>query len=186
MKIYTRGGDDGSTALFGSGRVEKNHARIEAFGAVDELNALLGVALAQIAAAGWESPELSQLLGDAQHHLFHLGAELATPEAQKHGTALIEQRHVDALEEGIDRLERQLEPLKQFILPGGDPAAAQLHLARCVCRRAERRIVALTQAEAIRDLPVMYINRLSDLLFVAARAANQAAGCGDVPWNREA
>lgn len=184
MKIYTRTGDDGVTGLFGGGRVSKHDARIEAFGAVDELNAVVGVARAELAAADWECEGLDALLDAVQHHLFDLGAELATRDPQEQGTAMLGERHVKLLEEEIDRLDARLEPLKQFILPGGARAAAQLHLARCVCRRAERLIVALARRESVRDLTVIYVNRLSDLLFVAARAANQAAGVGDVPWNK--
>ena len=186
MKIYTRGGDDGGTALFGGDRVGKNNGRIEAAGAVDELNAALGVALAQIQTAAWDSPELVRLLTAVQHQLFDLGAELASPQPEQQGTALLEQRHVDQLEESIDQMEQHLEPLTQFILPGGQTAAAQLHLARCVCRRAERCIVALAHIETIRELPLKYVNRLGDMLFVAARTANHAAGAGDVPWDKDA
>ncbi len=185
MKIYTRGGDDGTTSLYGGGRVSKNDVRMEATGSVDELNAAIGTAQAQIAAGAWGCHELSTLLGAIQHHLFNLGAELATPNPDEKGTALIEQRHVDELEGAIDSLEQRLDPLTQFILPGGDLAAAKLHLARCICRRAERRMVTLAGVQPIRELPLKYINRLSDFLFVAARVANQASGHGDVLWDKK-
>jgi cob(I)alamin adenosyltransferase len=125
------------------------------------------------------------LLAQIQHRLFDLGAELATPEPELHGTCRIRDQHVAELESQIDRLEASLEPLRAFILPGGSPAAAQLHLARCVCRRAERRLVALAAAEPIRGEAMRYLNRLSDLLFVLARAANQACGEPDVVWQQE-
>ncbi|TWT77656.1 Cob(I)yrinic acid a,c-diamide adenosyltransferase [Posidoniimonas polymericola] len=184
MKIYTRGGDEGATGLFGGSRVGKNNARIEAFGEVDELNAAVGLARAQLAATLSDSQELTQLLSSVQHHLFDLGAELATLEPEEKGTALLQQAAIDMLEGAIDRLEKDLPALRNFILPGGDLAASHLHLARCVCRRAERRVVALAHVEPIRSLPVAYINRLGDLLFVAARWVNQASGQGDVPWQK--
>lgn len=186
MKIYTRGGDTGDTALYGGQRVGKNNARIEAAGAVDELNAALGLAAAQLAAADWECPLLTELLTAVQHHLFDLGAELASPQPAEQGTTLLEDRHVETLEQAIDQLESQLQPLRQFVLPGGDLVAAQLHLARAVCRRAERSIVTLTHVDPVRNLPVKYVNRLGDLLFVAARTANHSAGRGDVPWDKRA
>ncbi|TWT30456.1 Cob(I)yrinic acid a,c-diamide adenosyltransferase [Posidoniimonas corsicana] len=184
MKIYTRGGDDGATGLFGGSRVGKNNARIESVGDVDELNAALGVARAQLAVTLSDSQELTQTLSAVQHHLFDLGAELATPDPEARGTSLLQQADVDQLENAIDSLEHELPPLKNFILPGGDLAASHLHLARCVCRRAERRVVALSHVEPIRSLLISYLNRLSDFLFVAARWTNQASGAGDVPWEK--
>ena len=193
MKIYTRTGDQGETALFGGHRVSKDHHRIEAYGTVDELNAVLGVVRAELAKARADAGKgnanddpssLDALLGSVQHHLFDLGAELATPDPEQRGTALLADEHVSELERAIDHYEEQLEPLKQFILPGGAPSAAQLHVARCVCRRAERLIVALGHHEVLRAMPVQYVNRLADLLFVLARVANSEAGIGDVPWER--
>lgn len=185
MKIYTRTGDQGETALFGGQRVSKDHDRIEAYGTVDELNAVLGVVRAELAAVSWETTKLNQLLSDIQHQLFDLGAELAAPAPEEQGTSLLADRHIEALEQSIDQHEAALEPLKQFILPGGSSVAAHLHVARCVCRRAERLIVALGHHEAVRETPVQYVNRLADLLFVLARAANHFDGVGDVPWNKE-
>jgi cob(I)alamin adenosyltransferase len=179
MKIYTKTGDDGETGLFGGPRVRKNCPRIEAYGTVDELNAVVGMARTQGPPA-----DLDGLLCRIQNELFDLGAELATPDPAKFGIAGATEAHVSALEREIDRYEAELEPLKQFILPGGTPAAAALHLARTVCRRAERCVVTLTESEAISPNTVIYLNRLSDLLFVLARAANRRAGVADVPWTK--
>jgi cob(I)alamin adenosyltransferase len=181
MKIYTKTGDEGDTVLFGGPRVSKRDPRIEAYGEVDELNAVLGLARA--------SPlpqEFDALVGRIQHELFAVGAELATPDPAKHNTVLIGQSHVTALEQAIDHFDAGLAPLKQFILPGGTPGAAALHVARTVCRRAERRVVALSQqrGETISPRLIVYLNRLSDLLFVLARAANAAAGVPDVAWQK--
>jgi len=190
MKIYTRTGDAGETSLFGAGRVSKRHPRIAASGAVDELNAALGVARAELArgaireADSWRDGDA--LLEGVQNRLFDLGAELATPAPERHGTALLEERQVAILAGAIDRFESLLPPLKQFVLPAGEPLAAALHLARCVCRRAEREVAALAEREAIRDLPLRYLNRLGDLLFVLARSANHASGVGDSPWLKPA
>jgi cob(I)alamin adenosyltransferase len=188
MKIYTKTGDTGETGLFGGGRVRKDHPRIAAYGTLDELNATLGVARAEVARSIDLGPtaaaSLDALLGDLQNRLFDLGAELAAPDCESMGTLLIEQRHVDDLERAIDEYESGLPTLTQFILPGGNAAAAQLHVARCVCRRAEREIVSLAEVHPLRDLPIRYVNRLSDLLFVLARAANHGAGGGDVPWEK--
>ncbi|MEN1678913.1 MAG: cob(I)yrinic acid a,c-diamide adenosyltransferase [Planctomycetota bacterium] len=183
MKIYTRTGDQGETSLFGGQRVAKDHDRIEAYGTIDELNAVLGVAQAELAAEG-DPGELAPLLDRLQHQLFDLGAELAAPSPEKQGTDLLGDPQVEELESEIDRLEEKLPPLTQFILPGGTLAASHLHVARCVCRRAERLIVALGHHEAVRDTPIRYVNRLADLLFVVARVANQAAGRPDVPWQK--
>lgn len=182
--IYTRTGDTGETALFGSGRVRKDEVRVEAMGTVDELNAALGVARMELARSGTAPADLDSLLAQLQHRLFDLGAELATPRPAERGTNLVNDSHVAALETAIDRYEAQLEPLREFILPGGVPAAAQLHLARCVCRRAERRLVQLMSGEPVRGELLRYLNRLSDLLFVLARAVNRANGAPDVTWQR--
>lgn len=179
MKIYTKTGDDGETGLFAGPRVAKDHPRIEACGTVDELNAALGHAVAL------DPPqEVAQLLVRVQHELFALGAELSSPQPQACGLVLIEDEHVVYLERTIDRFEAELPPLDQFILPGGSLASAALHLARSVCRRAERRVVSLRRAEpeGTADRLVRYLNRLGDLLFVLARSANAACGCGDVKW----
>lgn len=188
MKIYTKTGDAGETGLFGGGRVRKDHPRIAAYGTLDELNAVLGVARAEIArSADLESnivTALDALLGTIQNRLFDLGAELAAPQSEAKGAQRIQQNHVEVLEQAIDQYESGLPPLRQFILPGGTAVAAQLHVARCVCRRAEREIVSLAAEHPLRDLPVRYVNRLSDLLFVLARAANHEAGGADVPWEK--
>jgi cob(I)alamin adenosyltransferase len=181
MKIYTKTGDAGDTGLFGGPRVSKDAPRIEAYGTVDELNSALGVVRAQL-----EAGEINDLVARIQHELFDLGAQLATPNPAAHQTALVGARHIAALEAAIDRFEAGLEPLKQFILPGGTPAAAGLHLARAVCRRAERRVVTLAHAssEPVAGDILVYLNRLSDLLFVLARAVNRQAGRGDEPWQK--
>ncbi|MEM9186045.1 MAG: cob(I)yrinic acid a,c-diamide adenosyltransferase [Planctomycetota bacterium] len=184
MKIYTRTGDQGETALFGGQRVSKDHDRIEAYGTVDELNAVLGVVRAELAEEG-DAGGLDGLLGKVQHQLFDLGAELAAPRPEEQGTDLLTNEDVQSLERAIDQHESALAPLKQFILPGGAKSAAQLHVARCVCRRAERLVVALGHHEAVRETPVQYMNRLADLLFVLARAANRARGIDDVPWQKD-
>jgi cob(I)alamin adenosyltransferase len=178
VKIYTRTGDDGTTGLLGPGRVRKNDPRVEAYGSVDELNATLGVARA-LDTAQWLSPDL----GTIQARLFSLGAELAatamTPLA---GLERIGEADVTALEGIIDRLEKDLPPLRNFILPAGHVLAAQLHLARTVCRRAERRVVALAESSTVEPRLVHYLNRLADLLFVMARWCNWKAGVGETEW----
>jgi len=179
MKIYTRRGDTGETDLFGSGRVAKDHVRVEAYGAVDELNAVLGTC-----AAG-APPDLRDAVQAIQRSLFSLGAYLATPEA-RHREAMGMHEPSDAsiaaLEAQIDALETELAPLERFVLPGGTPTAAAFHVARTVCRRAERIAVALDRAESLAPSAVRYLNRLSDLLFVMARVANRRAGVPDVEW----
>jgi cob(I)alamin adenosyltransferase len=183
-KIYTRTGDTGETMLFGGGRVRKDDVRVEAMGTVDELNATLGVVRMELARGGTAPADLDPLLAQMQHRLFDLGAELATPNPTGSGTNLVNDAHVATLEAAIDRFDAQLEPLREFILPGGVPAAAHLHVARCVCRRAERRVVELMSHEPVRGELLRYLNRLSDLLFVLARAVNRANGAADVTWQR--
>ena len=175
-KVYTRMGDAGETGLVGGARVGKDHPRIEAIGAVDELNAALGIVRTH-------GVSFDALLGQIQHALFELGADLATPAAS---TSRISATHAQALEEEIDQASGPLAELKNFILPGGCPAAASLHWARCVCRRAERKLVALRADETLPAEPLIYLNRLSDLLFVLARAANGQAGVPEVVWQPEA
>lgn len=178
MKIYTKTGDGGETGLFGGGRVSKDHPRVDAYGAVDELNAALGVAASVV-----EDGDLRQALETVQSELFVLGADLATPDGvQSSAVVRLEDHHVAALEHQIDTWEESLPPLTSFILPGGTEAAARLHLARTICRRAERRVIALGHQEHMGDLPVRYLNRLSDWLFVLARTANARAGVPDRPW----
>lgn len=181
MKIYTRTGDEGETGLFGGSRVGKDTDRMEVIGTVDELNAALGVVRAEPIPA-----DLDRLLGRFQNELFEVGAELATADPVAHGTRTIASTHIQTLEADIDRLEQELEPLKVFILPNGSRAGACLHLARAVCRRAERRLVTLIHRSSeplSRDL-LAYLNRLGDLLFVLARVVNARAGQRETPWER--
>ncbi len=202
MKIYTRSGDDGDTGLFGGRRVAKHHPRVEAYGTVDELNAVLGLAAAALtlgnrtpsagAATGDGAPGRSDLLAQItaiQARLFDLGADLATPDDGKAGAWLLRAQEAWAadLESQIDAMEEDLTPLASFILPGGTVAAGWLHLARTVCRRAERRAVeAQAAGEMLTPAALIYLNRLSDWLFTAARLANAQAGVADVPWARQA
>lgn len=178
-KIYTRTGDDGTTGLGDGSRTEKDGLRVEAFGTVDELNSAIGVAVAELERAELLEP-VQQLLNEIQHHLFDLGGELCIP-----GYQAIDDQHIERLEEALDTYNEDLPWLKEFILPGGSPAAAQLHLARTICRRAERRVVSLAREEDINLPPQKFLNRLSDLLFVLARTAARASGAGEVLWNHE-
>jgi cob(I)alamin adenosyltransferase len=174
-KIYTRTGDDGSTGLGDGSRIEKNSLRIEAIGTVDELNSAIGILLCN------PLPESVQsTLVDIQHTLFDMGGELCIPE-----TTVITDDRVTALEQALDTLNADLPPLKDFILPGGSPAAAACHLARAICRRCERRAHSLSKAEPVNPVTLQYLNRLSDLLFVMARHLNKAAGRPDVLWQHE-
>jgi cob(I)alamin adenosyltransferase len=184
MKIYTKTGDEGQTSLYGGQRVAKDHLRIATFGTVDELNADLGVARAQLAMAATDYAEIDDLLGIVQNQLFDLGAELATPDRSKQGTELLGRAAINVLERAIDRWQSELPPLKQFVLPGGTASAARLHVARCVCRRSERSLVALMREASVRPEVMVYLNRLGDLLFVLARVANHLAGQPDVPWQK--
>lgn len=181
MKIYTKTGDEGETGLFGGERVPKDHRRVAAYGDVDELNAAVGLARAT-APVDFEDP----LLQTIQRDLFTVGAELATPDPARLAKALggppLGDAEVTVLEQTIDRLEARLPPLKAFILPGGAPKGAALHVARTVCRRAERTVVGLARETPVSPAIRHYLNRLSDLLFVLARAANARAGAGDLPW----
>ena len=179
-KVYTRTGDEGTTGLGGGQRIAKDAPRIEAYGTVDELNSLLGIVLAE-----GPSSEIAEPLRRVQNDLFHLGSDLCVLEEDKKEMPVprIEERHVAALEEIIDRLSEDTPPLENFILPGGSPGSAGLHLARTLCRRAERRIVTLAAEEAIGEWVLRYLNRLSDLLFVMARWENKARGVGDVLWD---
>ncbi len=216
MKIYTKTGDCGTTGLFAGPRVDKDHPRIEAYGAVDELGAVLGMSVATLASstiscvtsasdskasdasaseirkgtAGAEmDPNVDSiiaLLCSLQSDLFSIGAELATPDPVKHGMCLLSEERIAELEQWIDRLDVQLPPLAHFILPGGNAAAANLHVGRTVCRRAERQVVKLSRDAGVHDcrLIVIYLNRLSDLLFVLARYVNWSAGVAETAWQK--
>jgi len=178
LKIYTKTGDTGDTSLFGGDRVRKNSRRIEAYGTVDELNSAVGFARA---ASRLES--ITKYLETVQHDLFTLGADLATPLNKENARIeRVSSAMVDVLEAGIDAMEAEMPPIKYFILPGGSELASRLHLCRTVCRRAERAIVALADGERILDEDILYINRLSDFLFVIARYANYLEGVPDIPW----
>src|SRR6476646_2753053 len=185
-KIYTRTGDEGETSLLGGRRVRKDDLRVEAIGSVDEVNAMLGVVRVELFRGGIVPENLDQEIGEIQHRLFDLGAELASTSVSETRAGALSETHVARLESLIDRYEAELEPLRAFILPGGSPAASQLHLARCVCRRCERRLVQLTAAEPVRGEVLQYVNRLSDLLFVLARAVNRASGVPDGVWEEGA
>jgi cob(I)alamin adenosyltransferase len=180
-KIYTRTGDAGETGLFGGGRVPKDHPRVAAYGDVDELNSAIGVARA---CAPIDLAD--QLLEAVQRDLFSIGGHLATPDPDKVRKSLeratLSDHRVTEFEAAIDAADEELPPLKAFVLPGGSPKAAALHLARAICRRAERSVVALAREDDVPPLFLVYLNRLSDLLFALARVANQRAGTGDVVW----
>jgi len=179
MKIYTKTGDNGDTSLFGGHRLPKGSLRIDAYGTVDELNAQLGVVRALKPHAGIES-----ILEQLQNQLFVLGADLATPlHTVSPKIERIQQDHIQNLEIIIDRIDTQLKPLQSFILPGGQLVGAQMHVARTICRRAERQVDALGRKEEIGEFPLVYLNRLADLLFVLARYANMLAGISETTWN---
>jgi len=179
-KVYTRTGDDGTTGLGGGQRVPKDSPRIAAYGTVDELNSQIGAAIA----AGLDAA-VAERLSAVQNDLFHLGSDLCTLEAdkEKRPVPVIEERHVEALEAWMDKMSAELAPLENFVLPGGTPGAAHLHVARTVCRRAERETIRLSREEPVGPHVVPYLNRLSDALFVAARFENRRRGRPDVLWN---
>ena len=181
MKIYTKTGDTGETGLFGGARVSKASARVSVYGDVDELNSALGM----VRTVPFDDA-IDELLATIQSDLFDIGAELATQPGKDRGTPGIGDAEVEVLERAIDRAQEELEPLATFVLPGGCPAAARLHVARTVCRRAERNTVGLAQEIELRPTLVRYLNRLSDLLFVLARLANRREGVPDVPWKGRA
>lgn len=178
MKIYTKTGDKGDTSFFGGQRVPKDALRIEAYGTVDELNSLLGIVLADN-----ENKRIAAILTKVQNQLFDLGADLATPHsAHSKSIKRFEAKDAQVLEKVIDSLQLHLKPLKSFILPGGSPVAARIHFARTVCRRAERAVVRLSRNEDIGEGITIYLNRLSDMLFVLARYTNHVAGVTEIKW----
>jgi cob(I)alamin adenosyltransferase len=174
-KIYTKTGDDGSTGLGDGTRVSKDSARVTAYGTVDEANSAIGLVL-----AGDVPQPVREILVSVQHHMFDLGGELCIP-----GHAAIFDADIERLEKTLDAFNADLPPLKDFILPGGDLAAAHCHLARTICRRAEREVVTLSHHDAVRPEAIRYLNRLSDLLFVIARVLARAGGHGEVLWNHD-
>jgi cob(I)alamin adenosyltransferase len=178
MKIYTRTGDDGTTGLIGGSRVAKSDSRIECYGTVDELNACLGLAATVIDAS------IASSIRQIQNELFVLGSHLATEGDAPANVSIpeLDESIIHRLELQIDAAESRLQPLRQFILPGGCESAARLHLARTICRRAERLLVAFAQDRPVPPLVMTYMNRLSDWLFVHARLANRLAGVDDIPW----
>ncbi|HSE65035.1 MAG TPA: cob(I)yrinic acid a,c-diamide adenosyltransferase [Thermoanaerobaculia bacterium] len=182
-KVYTRTGDDGTTALGAGQRVPKDSRRVEAYGTVDETNSAIGAAMA----AGLD-PLLQEELRQIQNDLFHVGSDLCVTESDKAARPVprVEPRHVERLERLIDRLSEDLPPLENFVLPGGSAGAAQLHVARAVCRRAERVVVSLAREERVGDQVVVYLNRLSDALFVMARWENRQKKVPDVLWDSRA
>ena len=174
-KIYTRTGDNGTTGLGDGSRINKDSLRVDAMGDVDELNSVIGMMMTEAV------PDiLVNTLTQIQHDLFNLGGEICIP-----GYVILQQSRIEDLEKSIDTLNDDLEPLKEFILPGGTKTAAYCHLARTVCRRAERKLIELHRSEAVTDISLQYLNRLSDLLFVMCRTINKEAGVSDVLWKNE-
>ena len=183
-KIYTRTGDTGDTGLIGGSRARKDNLRVAAYGDVDELNAAIGLARAELSQTLPAVEAIDLILVRLQHQLFNLGAELATASTSKAVSFEVEAADVVSLENDIDHYSGVLKPLTEFVLPGGSKSAAALHLARFICRRAERKIVTLGTVEPVRPEVLRYVNRLSDLLFVLARAANHVSGAEDVTWKK--
>jgi cob(I)alamin adenosyltransferase len=180
-KIYTKTGDKGDTGLFGGGRVPKYSLRIDAYGTVDELNSFVGLASTEV-----KDTDVEALLEKIQNELFTVGSNLAAPDIEKDKNGIIPKVTEDFIkdaENAIDKFEEKLEPLKNFILPGGSKGAALLHVCRTVCRRAERKVVELKSKEIVNDNIVIFLNRLSDLFFVLARHENQVSGIPDKKWN---
>jgi cob(I)alamin adenosyltransferase len=183
MKLYTRSGDDGTTGLFSGARVSKNHPRIEAYGTVDEFNACLGVAISACG-SNREEASIRNILDQVQSRLFDIGADLATPEGSSNESKIerITESHITEVEGWIDEIDSKNDPLSTFIMPAGSELAARLHLARTVCRRAERLMVGLSHSEQVGEALIRYMNRLSDMLFAMARFANKSSGIQDVAW----
>ena len=180
-KIYTKTGDAGQTGLGDGSRIEKTHPRIVAIGAIDELNSAIGMTIEEILTEeSIELVSLSKMLRDLQHRIFDLGGELSIP-----GFAIIKSEHVNKIENYLDKLNEELEPLENFILPGGSRLIAACHMARAICRRAERETVALSQTEKVNEESLKFLNRLSDLLFVAARSAAGKSGKEEVLWRQD-
>ena len=180
MKIYTKTGDKGETSLFGGKRVQKSAQRLKAYGTVDELNSFIGLAIVEV-----NDEHVKNILIEIQHQLFALGADLATPDDEKTkklNVYRVEKSFYEFAESKIDELEKNLDELKSFILPGGTKSSSLLHVCRAVCRRAEREIVELQQLDIINENIIIYVNRLSDLFFVLARYENKVAGIPDIKW----
>jgi cob(I)alamin adenosyltransferase len=184
-KIYTRTGDRGETSLLGGVRVPKDDLSVETIGDFDETNAAIGIVRVELLRSGVAPEGMDAILARVQHALFDLGAELASRSAERANAAGLGDSDVTVLEADIDRYEAGLDPLQAFVLPGGAAAAAQLHMARCICRRAERRLVELAAVEPVRGELLRYVNRLSDLLFVLARVVNKANRMPDVVWEQK-
>lgn len=184
MKLYTRSGDDGTTGLFGGGRVGKDHPRVEAYGTVDEVNAFLGFAAAACDPERPTEARFLEILVEAQSWLFDIGADLATPEGNAHESQVLRigDTEVAVVERWIDEVDGRNEPMRSFVMPGGCELAARLHLGRTICRRAERLMVALSHTEPVSEGAIRYMNRLSDLLFAMSRLANRDRRVDDIPW----
>lgn len=183
MKIYTRTGDRGETALFGGGRVRKDHVRVEAYGTVDELNATIGWTIANV-----KDESIRERLEMLQHDLFVLGSDLATPPPadgrRRPETPDLPSGRVEEMEQWMDEADGELAPLRAFVLPGGSPGGAALHVARTVCRRAERAVVTLAESDEVDEVVITWLNRFSDLLFTLARLENHRCGINDVEWQK--
>jgi len=184
MKLYTRTGDDGTTGLFSGARVSKDHPRIEAYGTVDELNSTLGLAAAACDVERPFEKRLHEIIGQLQSRLFDIGADLATPEGSRNEAKIVrvDATQVAEAEQFIDEIDGANPPMRHFVMPGGTELAARLHLARTVCRRAERLMITLSHTEPVGSPAIHYVNRVSDLLFAAARRANHERGVADIPW----
>jgi len=180
MKIYTKGGDKGETGLFGGERVPKDSIRIEAYGTIDELNSFIGLTIIEI-----KDQEVKELLNRIQNNLFTLGSDLAAPDNEKnkkHNIPRIKESHFEEIEKEIDKFDSRMEELRNFILPGGCKSSALLHICRIICRRAERRVVTLSNGVNLNPEIIIFLNRLSDLFFVLARYENKISGIEDIKW----